>query len=57
MDWRKNHRWPEIPEWIFGLKESVYPLRCHNCYSFPVVLVQYHDVKRLSCLFCKSEEV
>jgi len=55
MNWRENHRVPEVTEWIMGLKESWYPLRCPNCYSFPMLLVKFHDVQRRECLFCKVQ--
>lgn len=56
MNWKINHRVPEVTEWTLGIGTQYYPQRCHNCYSFPTVLVKFSDVQRRSCAFCKTEE-
>lgn len=56
MNWRTNHRVPEVTEWILGIGAQWYPIRCHNCLSFPIVLVRFVDVSRRWCPFCKVED-
>ena len=56
MNWKANHRVPESTEWILGIKESVYPLRCSVCWGFPMILIRvWNDYKR-ACIFCRAEE-
>ena len=57
MNWKRGHRVPESTEWILGIGTQFYPTRCHNCYSFPSVLVKWPDVQRRECIFCKVQEV
>jgi hypothetical protein len=63
MNWKEKHRVPEVTEWIAGIKEMRYPLRCHNCYLFPTVLIRCgastddQRIIRRWCPFCRIEEI
>lgn len=56
MNWKTNHRVPEVTEWICGIKDQWYPMRCFNCHAFPTVLVKFDKIMRRVCSFCRIEE-
>lgn len=57
MNWKINRRVPEVTEWIIWKDKSWYPLRCNNCYRFPVILVRLLEIGEghYCCPFCKVE--
>jgi hypothetical protein len=67
VNWKENHRVPEVTEWIQGLTASFYPHRCRNCWRFPTVGIkvtggwvvngQYtNSIIRQWCPFCGAED-